>query len=152
MEVRRPVEVIRSTPPVEIERIPARPIFSRVGLFCNTAYRLNLAESNIPLVLFRQCARYYPMKPNRSAWDTHDWTSRRFEISPGLPVVQQDCRNCRRTFVDEFSTGARYAVYVSVFIFHRLSDEVTARWLSEDCPTKRLYADAADRQTRGSQD
>jgi hypothetical protein len=31
---------------------------------------------------------------------------------------------------------------------YRLSDEVTARWLSEECPVKRLMADEADRQTR----
>jgi hypothetical protein len=32
--------------------------------------------------------------------------------------------------------------------FYRLSDEVTARWLSEKCPAERLIADEADRHIR----
>ena len=92
------------------------------------------------------------MEQNRSAWDKHDWSGRRLEIIPGLPVIQQDCHKCGRTFVDEFSTGARYGVHASIFNLHGLSDAVTARWLSEHCPTERLAADAADRQTRSSSD
>lgn len=88
------------------------------------------------------------METNLSSWNTHDWTSRRLELVSGYPLIQQGCGQCGRAFVDECSTGERYAVQVSIFIFHRLSDEVTARWLSEECPVKRLTADEADRQTR----
>ena len=41
----------------------------------------------------------------------------------------------------------RYAVHVLVFKFQRLSDAVTARWLSEKCPAERLMADEADQRS-----
>jgi hypothetical protein len=88
------------------------------------------------------------METKLSSWNTHDWDSRSLELVPGHLLVQRGCRECGRAFVDECSTGERYAVHVSVFTFHRLSNEVTARWLSEVCPAKRRMADEADRQTR----
>src|ERR1700687_1083455 len=88
------------------------------------------------------------METNLSSWNTHDWFGRRLKLVPGQPLIQQDCHECGRAFVDECSTGERYAVHVSIFKVHRLSDEVTARWLSEKCPAESLMADDADRQTR----
>jgi hypothetical protein len=88
------------------------------------------------------------MERNFSPWNTHDWISRRIELVAGHPLIQQSCRECGRAFVEERSTGERYAVHVSIFIFHRLSDEVTAQWLAENCPAHRLIADEADRETR----
>jgi hypothetical protein len=88
------------------------------------------------------------METNFSAWNTHDWTSRSLELVPGHRLIQYGCRECGRTFVDEYSTGERYAVHVSVFIFHRLSDEVTARWLSEACAFNSQMVDEADCETR----
>ena len=82
------------------------------------------------------------------SWNTHDWNSRRLEIVPGHPLIQHACRACGRAFVDECSTDERYAVHISVFVLHRLSDEVTANWLSENCPAEPRMADEADRQTR----
>lgn len=82
------------------------------------------------------------------SWNTHDWISRPLKLVPNEPLIQQGCRECDRAFVDECLTGDRYAVHVSVFKFHRLSDEVTSRWLSEKCPAQRTLADEADRQTR----
>jgi hypothetical protein len=90
------------------------------------------------------------MEANASFWNTHDWISRRLEIAPGKPLAQQTCRICARSFVDESSAGRWFAVHVSVFTFHRLTDEVTSRWLSEDCPGVRLTADDVDRHTRFS--
>jgi hypothetical protein len=88
------------------------------------------------------------MKSDPTIWLTHDWISHRLLIIPGLPLLQQNCRNCGRDFVEEWSTGERYAVYISVFRFERLSDEVTSRWLTDRCPAKRLAEDDADRETR----
>jgi hypothetical protein len=81
-------------------------------------------------------------------WNTHDWVSRDLDFIPGQLLIQQVCRGCDRGFVDEFSTGMRYAVHFTLFKFHRLSDEVTSRWLSEDCPAESLMADETDRLTR----
>jgi hypothetical protein len=88
------------------------------------------------------------METNLSLWNTHDWSISRLELVPGQPIIHQVCRECRRGFVEEVSTGELYSVYASIFRFYRLSDEVTARWLSEKCPAERLSADQADMQTR----
>jgi hypothetical protein len=92
------------------------------------------------------------METNLSAWNSHDWISRRLEVAPGKPLAQQTCRKCGRSFVDESegSIGRWYAVHVSVFKFLRLADEVTSRWLFQDCPGARLRADEVDRHTRFS--
>ena len=83
-----------------------------------------------------------------SRWTTHCWIGRRLGMAPGQPLIQRVCTDCGRAFVDECSTGERYAVHVSIFKLHRLSDEVTSRWLSQQCPAQHLAADEADRQTR----
>ena len=81
-----------------------------------------------------------------NAWKTHDWSLRPLEIK-GEKFTMAVCRECSRSFVDDTS-GERYAIYIGVFAIHRLSDHVTARWLSEHCPTKRLETDdAADRHS-----
>jgi hypothetical protein len=85
-----------------------------------------------------------------SPWNTHDWNVSCLELVPGQPIIHQVCVKCRRGFVEELSTDKRYAIHASIFRFYRLSDEVTARWLSEKCPAKRLSADEADVQTRSA--
>lgn len=92
------------------------------------------------------------METNSSSWNTHDWISRSLEIAPGKPLAQRVCRSCGRAFLDESEgfTGRWYAVHVSVFKFYRLADEVTSRWLSQECPGARLTADNVDRHTRFS--
>ena len=88
------------------------------------------------------------MESNFSYWTTHCWIGRRLELVPGQPLIQWVCNDCARAFVDECSTTERYAVHVSIFKFHRLSDEVTSRWLSENCPAQRPIEDDADRRSR----
>ena len=81
-------------------------------------------------------------------WNTHCLISRRLGLAPGQPLIQRVCNDCARAFVDECATGERYAVHVSIFKIHRLSDEVTSRWLTEQCPAQPLIGDEADRRTR----
>jgi hypothetical protein len=88
------------------------------------------------------------MERNLTAWDTHDWINSDPEGLPDQRIVYSLCGACGRGFFDEFPSGERYAVHDSVFRFHRLSDQVTSRWLSERCPGKHLIADEADRRTR----
>jgi hypothetical protein len=83
-----------------------------------------------------------------SHWTTHCWIGRRLVLAPGQPLIQRVCRDCGRAFVDDCSTSDRYAVHVSIFKIHRLSDEVTSRWRSEQCPAQHVGGDEADRQTR----
>jgi hypothetical protein len=88
------------------------------------------------------------METKLSPRDTHYWISRRLEVVSGQPLVHQVCRHCSRGFIENGSTGEIFAAHASVFAFHRLSDEVTSRWLSEKCPGERLKKDDADRDTR----
>lgn len=88
------------------------------------------------------------MKTDLSPRDTHYWISRRLEVISGQPLVHQVCRECGRDFIEDCSTGEIFAAHASVFAFHRLSDEVTSRWLSEKCPGELLKKDDADRDTR----
>ena len=53
------------------------------------------------------------------------------DLQSGVPVVQQVCTICGRSLVTEELTGGRYAVHVGIENVERLSDEVSARWLSE---------------------
>src|SRR4029077_17924543 len=89
-----------------------------------------------------------PMDTIFSTWNTHCLISRRLGLAPGQPLIQRVCNDCARAFVDECATGERYAVHVSIFKIHRLSDEVTSRWLTEQCPAQPLIGDEADRRTR----
>jgi hypothetical protein len=88
------------------------------------------------------------MERDLSPWNTHSWITSRLEFVPGRPLFQQICDKCARAFIDEVSTGQRYAVHISVFKLQRLSEEVTAQWLSEKCPGELQMADQAARQTR----
>jgi hypothetical protein len=89
-----------------------------------------------------------PMDTIFSRWNTHCWIGRRLVLAPGQALIEHVCHDCGRAFIDECSTGERYAVHVSIFKVHRLCDEVTMRWLSQGCPAQRPAEDEADRQTR----
>ena len=74
---------------------------------------------------------------DRDVWNSHKWSSargRQVEIESGKPLIQHRCSRCKRDFVEDASTGERYAVYVSVFSFRRLPDPVSRQWLLELCP------------------
>jgi len=87
------------------------------------------------------------METNLNLWKTHDWFDRPLEIDPGKRITQFICRKCARGFVGD-TNGTRYAIHASAFAIHRLSDDVTDRWLSEPCPSERKQADLDDRSTR----
>lgn len=81
----------------------------------------------------------------------HRWFQdkpRRLELESGETVLQRRCIICGRDFLIYQSSGDPWAVYVSAFSFHRLSEQVEQRWLSEPCPGKRLPSDVDDRTKR----
>ena len=88
------------------------------------------------------------METKLSPRDTHYWISRPLELVSGERLVHKVCRDCSRGFIEDCSTGEIFAAHASVFVFHRLSDGVTSRWLSEKCPGELLKKDDADRDTR----
>jgi hypothetical protein len=88
------------------------------------------------------------MATNISAWDSHRWSNRLLELTPGVPLVQYFCHPCGRNFIDEDLTCKRYAVHAGMLHHERLSDETTARWLAAPCPGERVVGDDADLRTR----
>jgi len=92
------------------------------------------------------------MAANSSAWNTHVWEIRQVEVQLGVQAVQRTCQHCSRHFIDEHTSGARYAVHVGMIQFDRLSDEVTDRWLAQPCPGRPLdndFVDWGNRYDRG---
>lgn len=82
--------------------------------------------------------------------NTHLWLAkpRPIAIESGETVIQHHCARCGRDFVTDPSSDSQIAVFVSAISFHRLRDEVTKRWLTEDCPRARLSSDDEDRKRR----
>jgi len=81
----------------------------------------------------------------------HQWLqpkARQLQIESGDSVYQRRCVLCGRDFVTLSSAGICYAVSLSAVSFFRLADEVTQRWLAEDCPGRRLPSDEIDREKR----
>jgi hypothetical protein len=82
-------------------------------------------------------------------WKTHLWLAkpRPIVIESDQMVIQHHCARCGRDFVTTPS-DSRIAVFVSAISFHRLTDDVTKRWLTEGCPRARLSSDEEDRSRR----
>jgi hypothetical protein len=81
---------------------------------------------------------------NSDAWNSHQWASvrgRAIELEPGKPIIQRHCSRCLRDFVEEQSSGERYAVHVSVFTLRRLPAHISSYWLGELCPGAPLDTD-----------
>lgn len=81
---------------------------------------------------------------DRDVWNSHQWASahgRQVEIEPGNPLVQRHCIRCRRDFVEDPSSGERRAVFVSVFSFRMLPEQINRQWLAEMCPGAPLPLD-----------
>jgi hypothetical protein len=74
---------------------------------------------------------------DRDGWNSHHWSTAqgyRVEVEPGQPLIRRHCSRCRRDFVEDPSTGQRYAAYISVFRLRRLPESITKQWLAELCP------------------
>ena len=83
------------------------------------------------------------------SWLTHKWLppeGRSLDIN-GKSITQHFCAACKRDFVEDASSGERYAVHALVLDFTRLADEVNARWLTDPCPGMPLPSDEQDRKT-----
>ena len=81
---------------------------------------------------------------DRDVWNSHRWASprgRKVEIEPGNPLVQHHCTRCARDFVEDPSSGERHAVFISVFSFRMLPDQINQQWLAEMCPGAPLPLD-----------
>jgi hypothetical protein len=85
---------------------------------------------------------------DRDVWGSHQWASvrgRKVEIESGNPLVQRHCTRCMRDFVEDPRSGERRAVYVSVFSFRMLPDQINQQWLGELCPGAPLPLEVENR-------
>jgi hypothetical protein len=85
-----------------------------------------------------------PNEPSAS----HSWLApeaRQLEIEPGRPLLHRFCTVCRRNFVNDLVTGEWYAAFPGIFQFERL-DDVSNRWIAEECPGNHLESDEEARR------
>jgi hypothetical protein len=71
-----------------------------------------------------------------TSWTSHQWIDargRKVELE-GHALLQYHCLRCLRDFVEEPTTGERYAVHVGIMHFDKLATRVSSLWLSELCP------------------
>jgi hypothetical protein len=88
------------------------------------------------------------LSPGPSA--THNWAQsdgRRLELQPGKRLIHWRCTSCRRNCVHDLTTKEWYAVFPRVLDFERL-DEVSQRWLAEECSGQYQAADERARKTQ----
>src|SRR5258708_39725593 len=87
---------------------------------------------------------------DRDVWSSHQWArarGRQAETESGSPLVQRHCTRCMRDFVEDPCSGDRHGVYVSVFSFRMLPDQINQQWLAEMCPGAPIPLDAKVRGT-----
>jgi hypothetical protein len=83
-------------------------------------------------------------------WDTHQW-SRSLGQTVGIGakyVVHRSCVVCGRNFIVDLDSDDLCAVNFALLQFHRLTPEVSQRWLRENCPGQQLPGDENDKVTR----
>jgi hypothetical protein len=71
---------------------------------------------------------------------THEWSEQQVSIF-GRTFFHRQCQICGRDFARSLNEGEWRAVHVGVIEFHLLDKETTRRWVSEDCPGRRLPDD-----------
>jgi len=64
---------------------------------------------------------------------THDWSEQEVQID-GCTFFHRQCQVCLRDFARSSRDEEWRAVHVGVLKFDFLEDEITRRWVSEDCP------------------
>ena len=89
-------------------------------------------------------------QPSLGPSTTHSWDQpdgRRLELQPGKTLMHWRCTICRRNFVHDLTTDEWYAAFPRVLDFERL-DEVSTRWLAEECSGHYQPSDDNERKTQ----
>ncbi|MGC2763514.1 MAG: hypothetical protein WA206_19585, partial [Candidatus Binatus sp.] len=87
-----------------------------------------LAATSAPRLL-----RTYPLITSLKVMQSSP-KGHRIEIEAGKPLIQFHCSRCKRDFVEDPPSGARYDVSVSACRFRRFPDLIAKGWLEELCP------------------
>jgi hypothetical protein len=82
------------------------------------------------------------MKTN-NPMQTHVWKDQGATphqiMQDGRTLVHQRCLRCGRDFALELDGSGWHALYVGIFRVELLSESVTERWLTEECPRQFLW-------------
>ena len=73
----------------------------------------------------------------------HHWVRRKVQIE-GKTVFHRQCIACRRDFVFDSDVRCWRAVHVGLLGFDFLDEEISRRWLSEECPGHELPEEIND--------
>jgi hypothetical protein len=68
---------------------------------------------------------------------THLWYEQQVTLD-GRTFFHRQCKICGRDFVRSLDEEEWRAVHVGIVKFDFLDEETTRRWVSEDCPGRRL--------------
>ena len=68
---------------------------------------------------------------------THLWAEQQVSID-GRTYLHRQCRVCGRDFVRYLNDGEWLTVHLGFLKFDFLDEETTRRWVSEECPARRL--------------
>ena len=79
--------------------------------------------------------------------DGHTWSHREVHFK-GRTYCHRHCQNCGRDFAMQKGAEEWTAVYVGIFDFAPLEQDVNFRWLSEPCPGHRMPEDRNENRCR----
>src|SRR5262249_57986949 len=72
---------------------------------------------------------------------THLWSEQQVSIG-GRTFFHRQCQICRRGFARSLDNGEWDSVHVGFLSFNFLDDEITQRWVTENCPGGPLLREA----------
>ena len=75
----------------------------------------------------------------------HRWIHRKVEVE-GEFLLHRQCVECGRDFVWDADREGWWAVHVGLLRFDFLDEEISRRWLAEECPGRRLPEEINDRR------
>jgi hypothetical protein len=83
---------------------------------------------------------------NTDLLNTHRWTDRPRKFKQGgKSILLRQCASCGRDFAQGLDGEKWIPVYLGAFRVEPLGKIASDRWLSEQCPQKRMPDDDVDR-------
>ena len=90
---------------------------------------------------------------NPPAMQTHSWSKGlppQQILQDGRTILHHRCNRCGRDFGFELDGSGWHAVYIGVFSVQVLDENVSRRWVTEECPGRILSDDDVARAMRPS--
>jgi len=88
---------------------------------------------------------------NADLFHTHSWSAQdapRKIHQDGRLLLHHRCERCCRDFGFELDGSGWHAIYVGLMRVELLAENVSRKWLIDECPGRPLPEDEGDRATR----